>query len=270
VRHVLESARMAKEKGLALVSGLCYRYEHAKRDTLAQIHDGALGEILQMETNYYTGGLWHRGSDPSWSELEYQLRNWVYFNWLGGDHINEQHIHSLDKIMWVMQDEPPVRAIASGGRSQRIDPKYGNVYDHFNTTFEWENGVKCFSGCRQWESSSTDVSDHILGMNGTAHLQEHLINFRDGRTWHHEKQPDDNMYQNEHNELFAAIRAGEAVNDGDFMCKSTMMAIMARISAYTGKRVTWDEVWNSDLDLMPKTLEWGPMPVAPVPIPGAL
>jgi predicted dehydrogenase len=202
--------------------------------------------------------------------MEYQIRNWLYFCWLSGDHINEQHIHSLDKIAWAMGDVYPTKATASGGRVQRTDPKYGNIYDHFNTVYEWDNGVKAFSSCRQWESTSTDVSDHIFGTKGTAHIQEHRIELRDGDNWRHRGEGPDDMYQNEHNALFAAIRKGEPINNGDYMCNSTLMAIMGRISAYTGKTVKRDEVLNMDLDLQPATLEWGPMPMDPVPVPGQM
>jgi myo-inositol 2-dehydrogenase/D-chiro-inositol 1-dehydrogenase len=268
VRSVMESAKMLKEKGKCLVSGLCYRYQFSKRDIIQQIHDGKIGDILTMQTTYNTGGLWHKGRDEKWSDMEYQIRNWLYFDWLSGDHINEQHIHSLDKIMWVMKDTPPVKCTASGGRAQRTDPKYGNIYDHFNGVYEWENGVKCFNSCRQWESTSTDVTDWITGDKGTAELQSHSIQFRDGSTWNHEPKGEDNMYQNEHNALFAGIRAGEVLNDGDYMCKSTMIACMARMSAYTGKTVTWDQMMNSKLDTFPKTIAWGDNPVNPVPVPG--
>src|SRR5690606_19697950 len=115
VRHVMETCRMAREKNLNLVSGLCYRYQFAKQDVIKRVHDGAVGDIVALETKYNTGGLWHRGNSPDWTEMEYQIRNWIYFNWLSGDHINEQHIHSLDKIAWAM-NEYPVKATASGGR----------------------------------------------------------------------------------------------------------------------------------------------------------
>jgi len=268
VRHVMESCRMAKEKNVNVVSGLCYRYQFSKQATMKRIHDGEIGDIIAMETKYNTGPLWYKDRKPDWSEMEYQIRNWLYYCWLSGDHINEQHIHSLDKIAWAMGDAYPHSATASGGRIQRIDPKYGNIYDHFNTTFVWSNGVKGFSSCRQWDGSSTDVSDHIFGTKGTAHLQKALIEKRDGSKWHyHETGPDD-MYQNEHNAFFKAIRTGNTINNGDYMCKSTLMAIMARMSAYTGQTITWDQALNSKLNLTPDKIEWGDMPVAPVPRPG--
>ena len=132
VRSVMATAKLAKDKGLNLVSGLCYRYQDAKQQTIERIHDGAIGEIVTLQTTYNAGGLWHRGRKDDWSDMEWQIRNWLYFNWLTGDHITEQRIHSLDKALWAMQDRPPAKVTASGGRIVRTDPKYGNIYDHFN------------------------------------------------------------------------------------------------------------------------------------------
>jgi myo-inositol 2-dehydrogenase / D-chiro-inositol 1-dehydrogenase len=268
IRSVLATCAKAKAKNLNIVSGLCYRYQFAKQATIKQIHDGAVGDILTMQTTYNTGSLWHKGHKPEWSEMEYQLRNWLYFNWLSGDHINEQHIHSLDKIAWAMNDVYPAKATSSGGRIQRIDPKYGNVYDHFNTVYEWDNGVKAFSSCRQWDSSSTNVSDHVFGTKGTAHIQEHTIDSRKGKAWAYKKTGRDDMYQNEHNALFAAIRKGDTINNGEYMCHSTLMAIMGRMAAYTGKTVTWDEALNSKEDHTPPAYDWVDVPMAPVARPG--
>jgi predicted dehydrogenase len=200
--------------------------------------------------------------------MEYQIRNWLYFDWLSGDHIVEQHIHSLDKIAWAMGDKYPVKATSSGGRVQRTEEKFGNIYDHFNTVYEWDNGVRAFSSCRQWANADTDVSDHVFGTRGVAHIQTHNLETRDGKLWQHEKDPADDMYQNEHDELFASIRSGQPINDGEIMCNSTLLAIMARLSAYTGRSVTWDEMLKSDLDLSPAKYEWGAAPQRPVPVPG--
>jgi len=200
--------------------------------------------------------------------MEFQLRNWFYFNWLSGDHINEQHIHSLDKIAWAMNDAPPAKATSSGGRIQRTDPKYGNVYDHFNTTYEWDNGVKAFSSCRQWDNASTNVSDQIYGTKGTARVQDHTIESHKGKSWRHKKTGPDDMYQNEHNALFAAIRSGDTINNGQYMCNSNLMAIMGRMAAYTGKTVTWEEALNSKLELTPPAYDWVDVPIAPVAQPG--
>ena len=267
VRSVMASCRRAKEKDINVVTGLCYRYEFAKRETMQRVHGGEIGDILALQATYNTGALWHKGRKPEWSEMEYQMRNWLYFDWLSGDHINEQHIHSLDKLAWAM-DGYPVKATSSGGRVVRTGAEYGNIYDHFNTTYEWANGVKGFSSCRQWANADTDVSDHVFGTKGTAHLQQHRIDGHDGSVWQHKKDPADDMYQNEHDAFFAAIRSGKTINDGEIMCNSTLMAIMARMSAYTGKTIAWDAALNSSLDLSPPAHEWGDLAVRSVPRPG--
>ncbi len=266
LRRIRAASAKAKEKGLSLVSGLCYRYQFGKQETVERIHDGALGEITAMQTTYNTGGLWHRGRKPEWSEMEYQMRNWLYFAWLSGDHIAEQHIHSLDKIAWV-KGSYPVKATASGGRSQRTEEMYGNIYDHFNTVFEWEDGVKGFSSCRQWRGAASDVSDYIFGTRGTANVQAHRIEAGAWK-WRYRGEGPDNMYQNEHDAFFASIRKGEPIHDGDYMCDSTMMAIMARMSAYTGQTVTAQQVAESKLDLSPASYEWGDIEMNPIAVPG--
>ena len=268
IRSVLESCRKAKEKNLNIVSGLCYRYQFAKQETAKRLHDGAIGDIIAMECVYNTGGLWLKERKPEWSDLEYQMRNWIYFDWLSGDHISEQHIHSLDKIMWIMKDVPPKKATSSGGRVQRTGAEYGNVYDHFNTVYEWESGVKCFSSCRQWVDCSTNVSDNIFGTTGRSLFQDHVIESYGGETWKYEQTGPDDMYQNELNAFFAAIRSGNPINNGEYMCSSNLMAIMGRMAAYSGKTVTWEDALNSELSLVPETLEWGAGQKCEVAVPG--
>ncbi len=267
VRRVWAASEKAREKGLSISSGLCYRYQFAKQETFKRVHDGMIGDITALECTYNTGGLWHRGRKAEWSEMEYQMRNWLYFTWLSGDHIAEQHIHSLDKLAWAMQDDYPVKCTASGGRIVRTDEQWGNIYDHFNTVYEWGNGVKGFSSCRQWVGADANVSDFAYGTKGTAALQSHRIN-TEGEKWRYRGEGPDDMYQNEHDALFAALRAGERIDNADYMCKSTMMAIMARMSAYTGKTVTWDQAWNSEMDLSPAAYEWGDVPMRSVAQPG--
>ncbi len=265
VRHVLESGKLATEKKLSVVTGLCYRYHYAKRETMKRIHEGAIGDIVALETSYNIGGLWHRGRQPEWSDMEWQVRNWLYFTWLSGDHIVEQHIHSLDKIAWAMGSYP-VKCTASGGRIVRTEEQWGNIYDHFNTTFEWENGVRGYSSCRQWNNAVADVSDHVFGTKGRCTVQAHEITGENEWRWRSEE-PDD-MYQNEHDELFRAVRSGEPINDCEIMSHSTLMAIMARMSAYTGQSITWDQALNSQESLTPKAYEWGELAVAPIARPG--
>jgi len=269
VRSVLATSKLAAEKNLNVVSGLCYRYHHAKRDILARIHGGEIGDIVAMQTNYNTGTPWQpKDRLPEWTDMEYQNRNWYFYDWLSGDFNVEQHIHSLDKLAWAMGDEPPVKIWANGGRAVRTAEKYGNIYDHFNTVYEYANGVRAYSSCRQWDNTDTDVSDTIMGTKGIAQLQTHELTRRDGTSWKHEPKDKDDMYQNEHNEFFAAIRKGTPINNGEYMCKSTMMGIAARMAAYTGRILSWDEAWNSPLNLMPEKLEFGPLPTPPLARPG--
>ncbi|MCC7011799.1 MAG: Gfo/Idh/MocA family oxidoreductase [Planctomycetes bacterium] len=267
VRRVMAACELARQKKLAVVSGLCYRYEHKKRETIQRIHDGAIGQILAAQTTYNTGGLWHRGRQPEWTDMEWQMRNWLYFTWLSGDHIVEQHIHSLDKVAWALGGYP-LSVTASGGRAQRTDPKYGNIYDHFNSVYEFAGGVKVFSSCRQWNGASSDVSDHVFGTKGIAHLQSHAIEGENA--WRHRGKDDesDDMYQNEHDELFASIRKGEPIDNSDYMCKSTLMAIMARMAAYSGQTITWEQALNSQEDLRPASYDWTSIEAPPVAIPG--
>ena len=164
---MLETAELAKQKNLSVVSGLCYRYDLPKRELIRRVHDGAIGDILAMHVSYNTGTLWHHGRKPAWSEMEYQLRNWLYFTWLSGDFNVEQHIHSLDKAAWAMKDEPPVKATGLGGRQVRTGEEWGHIFDHMSVVYEYANGVKLFSNCRQMAGCSTDVSDHLIGTKGT-------------------------------------------------------------------------------------------------------
>ncbi len=265
VRRCMSASEKAKQKGLTLVSGLCYRYQDAKIETQQRIHEGAVGDLLALQCTYNTGGLWHHGRKADWSDMEWQMRNWLYFTWLSGDHIAEQSIHSIDKILWAAQDVPPVKATASGGRIVRIDPKYGDVYDHFNTVYEWESGIKGFHSCRQWNGTDGNVADYAIGTKGTAAIQHHRI--RGENEWRFKGKPND-MYIAEHVAMFDSIRNGKALNNGDYMCKSTLMSIMARMSAYTGKTISWEQALNSQEDLSPAAYEWGALAVRDVPRPG--
>ena len=281
VKKVMELCEKAKTKKLCVVSGLCYRYDEAKREVVAKIHDGAVGDIVSLQGMYNTGGLWVAPRQPEWSDMEWQLRNWLYFTWLSGDHIVEQHIHTIDKMLWIMKDQPPMKVTGNGGRTQRTGPEYGHVYDHFDTIYEWKVGdrpVRATCQTRQWVNVDTDVSDWAFGTKGVADVMNHKIT---GENAWKRKESKENMYDTEHKALFAAIRKGEPINDGDYMCKSTLMAIMGRMAAYTGKTIYWDKaaakadkkasaptLMENTEDLSPPSYEFGPLPVPPVAVPG--
>ncbi len=265
-RAALEASRKAKEKNLAVVSGLCWRYHHGKRETMKRVHDGAVGEIVALHTNYNTHGLWHKRREPGMSDMEWQVRNWLYFTWLSGDHIVEQHIHSLDKMAWAMHDAFPARAFGLGGRQSRTQPEFGHIFDHHAVCFEFDNGVKLFSYCRQQDGTHNDISDYILGTGGTCDVMKHAIK---GKTsWRYHGGGKDDMYQNEHDELFASIRSGKPINDGEWMTNSTLLAIMGRMATYTGQLITREMVHSSKEDLSPAKYEFGPLPTPQVARPG--
>ncbi|QDU81818.1 Putative 4,5-dihydroxyphthalate dehydrogenase [Polystyrenella longa] len=267
-RSVMESCRIAKEKGLAVVSGLCWRYHEGMRETFKRIHDGMIGDIVSMRASYNTRGLWSHERQPEWSDMEYQVRNWLYYNWLAGDHINEQHIHSIDKMAWAMQDIAPLSATGTGGRQTRTQEIYGNVYDHFAIEFVYDNDVRGYSRCRQQDGCHVDVDDQIVGTKGKVDTMRHEIKDHTGKRLWRFKGKSGNMYDVEHEELFASIRSGNPINNGEYMTKSTMMAILGRMSAYTGQEITWDQGWNSEEDLTPPAYDWTSLAVAPVPMPG--
>ena len=268
VRSVLESVRKAKEKNLSIFSGFCYRYQPAKRETVARIHEGAIGDIQVIHSSYNTQYLWNRPRQKDWSDTEFQMRNWLYYTWLSGDHYVEQHIHNIDKICWLMKDTYPVAATGLGGRQTRVEDKWGNVFDHFAVIFEYANGSRAFTNCRQIENCATDVSDHVYGTKGYAELQSHQIRPIGGEKWHFTGQ-DLDMYQSEHNELFASIRGQKAINNGESAAMSTLMGLMGRTATYTGQKVTWDFMLNKSKEsLVPEKLEFGPLPFPPVAKPG--
>ncbi len=268
VRSVIASAKLAKEKNLSLCSGFCYRYDLAKRETVKRIHAGMIGDVAAMHITYLTGPIWHRGDDPKWTPMEYQMRNWYYYTWLSGDFIVEQHCHNFDKAHWVFGDKLPVSATGVGGRQVRRDPKFGHIYDHFAVTLEYANGAKLFSACRQIPGCDGDTNDHVIGTKGSAQLMAHTVTPAGGKTWEYGDDKVKNMYQVEHDELFAGIRSGKHINDGESAAYSTLMAIMAREAAYTGKKLTWKQMLASTQNLAPKEYAWGPIPTPPVPMPG--
>ena len=253
IRSVLESSKMAEKKGLSLVSGLCWRYHHAVKETMQRILDGAIGDICSIQSNYLTSTLWHRGEQDT--EMAYQMRNWYYFTWLSGDFNVEQHVHSLDKALWAFNDEPPVRAYGLGGRQVRVEqPMWGNIYDHMAVIYEYPDGKKVHSYCRQQKGCYNMTSDELLGTKGRAIVTpKHEI---EGENPWRFRGEGGNMYVLEHEALFNSIRSGEPINNGVYMARSTMMGILGRMVCYTGKAITWDEAMASTEDLSPKTYAW--------------
>jgi predicted dehydrogenase len=268
VRRVLAAVEAAAAKKLSIVSGFCWRYNVRHRELFARLQDGAIGALRAVYTTYNTGPLAQHPRREGWSDMEWQLRNWQHFLWLAGDHIVEQAVHSLDKMAWAFGDKPPLEAVAIGGRQARTGPESGNIYDHFSATFDYPLGVKGFHMCRQIAGCSNDNSDFLFGEKGVATIRAFGDLSIDGENpWRYEGEGND-MYQQEHDELFASIRAGKPIQDGIYMTRSTLLGIMAREAAYTGQTVTWEQALNGEERLGPQTYAFGECPVSAVPIPG--
>jgi predicted dehydrogenase len=259
VRSVLATSEEASKKSLSIVSGLCWRYHDAVRETMKRVLDGAIGDVLAIQTAYNTGTLWHRVREPGWTEMQFQLRNWYYFTWLSGDHNVEQHVHSLDKAAWAMRDEPPLRAWGLGGRQVRTDPQFGNIFDHHAVVYEYAKGTPVSSYCRQMANCFSDVSDAVIGSKGRATFRSDKCRIEGEKPWRYEG-PDCNMYRAEHEAMFAAIRAGKPINNGRYMAHSTMLAILGRMVTYTGAAISWEQAIHSKEDLSPARLAWDAAP----------
>lgn len=252
VRRVLEVAKLAKEKNLAIQVGLQRRHEFRYREVIDKIHNGEIGDIILSRAYWNGGGVWIRPRKDEQSELEYQVNNWYYFNWLCGDHINEQHIHNLDVINWVMQGYP-VEAQGQGGREVRVGPDTGQIFDHHMVEFTYDGAhkPKMISQCRHIPGCWNSVSEHVHGSKGFADVSAAKIYDQKGNlTWESDKKEVSGKgWQQEHIDLFAALRAGEVPNEGEYGAKSTMTAILGRMATYSGKIVKWDDALNSDVAL---------------------
>jgi predicted dehydrogenase len=278
LRKFIQACKDAKAKNLSLVNGFCWRYFGPRRETMKRVFDGAIGKIVAIETTYNSQGVWdpRKSREECSSDMEYQMRNWYYYCWLSGDHIVEQAVHGIDTMGWVMGDKLPVKCWGVGGRQSRTDAKYGNIWDHFSIVYEYPENVRGYHHCRHWVNTPNQVKDYILGSKGTADVFGNAITgenrwrYRNSRTSGSQRASDrgPDMYQVEHDEMFAALRAGKPINNGEQAANSTLLAIMGRVAAYTGGVITPEQVLNSKLDLSPAKYEFGPNPVPPVPIPG--
>jgi predicted dehydrogenase len=271
VRSVLATCELAKTKGLSVVSGLCLRYDNGFRETVKRIHDGAIGDVVTILANDYRGGRWNKPKQSDWTEMTYQMRNWYNFTWLSGDFNVEQHVHLLDTSAWVMGDRYPVKAVGMGGRQALTGTEYGQIYDHFSVVYEYDNGARLIGSCRQQPGCVNDISADVLGSKGRSRLAEKrkgLTIDSGGSTWYYDG-PQNQMFQTEHDLLFASIRDGKPINNGEYMAKSTLLAIMGRMAAYSGQLVTWEAAMKSSVDLSPARYAWdAPPPAWEIAVPG--
>jgi predicted dehydrogenase len=270
VRSVLETCTKARSKGLSVVSGLCLRYDTSFRECVRRIHGGEIGEVVMLQANDYRSGRWAKPRQKDWSDMTYQMRNWYNFTWLSGDFNVEQHVHFLDVCAWVMNNKYPVKAMGMGGRTVLAGEQYGNIYDHFSVVYEYADGQRLVSNSRQQPGCKNDMSAHVLGTKGRALLseKENGMWIKAAKDWNFEG-PNNFLYQAEHEELFASIRSGKPINNGEYMANSTLLAIMGRMAAYTGQLVTWDMARNSKEDLRPAEYDWSvKLPDPPIAVPG--
>jgi myo-inositol 2-dehydrogenase / D-chiro-inositol 1-dehydrogenase len=271
VRDVMDTAKLAQEKNLSLVAGFCWRYSNYIQAAFEQIQKGAIGDIVAYYGTYYTSPVKPMPPESArpagMSDVEWQIQNWYNFVWTCGDGLVEQAVHTVDKVAWAFGDNPPVSCVAVGGR--QIPAHGGNIFDHMEVNYLYPNNVRAFVGQRQIEGCYNENSDYIAGTKGVATIGRGPLPRIEGQTkWTFEGVKND-MYQAEHDVLFASIRQGKPINDGQRMATSTMLAIMGRMAAYTGQQVTWDQALNSKERLFPEKLEWGmSLPVQPMPRPG--
>ncbi len=270
VRKVMEAAKLAKQKSLSIVSGFCWRYDEPKRASFGKIQDGAIGEVLTVYNAFNTGLLWSHPRKEDWKDVEFQLRNWLYYSWLSGDHIVEQAVHCIDMMSWAFGGQLPESAIGTGGRQVRTDPLFGHIYDHFAITYEYPDGKKGFHFSRQQANTATSYLVESLGTKGRAmvNCSRRVHEISGVNNWKYSG-PTNDMYQNQHDELFASIRKGTPINDGDWMSNSTLLAIMGRMAAYSGKQITWEQALNSKEKLGPDISTWDTkVPLAEIAKPG--
>lgn len=263
VRSIFESSDLAASKGLGIVAGTQRRHQNNYRETMRRIHDGAIGEITSLRAYWNQGGLWAVPRTPAMSDLEWQLRNWLYFCWISGDHILEQHIHNIDVCMWAIQ-KVPVKAVSHGGREVRTAPLYGHIYDHFATELHFDNGVVMHTYCRQIDGTVANVSEFIHGTKGTSNGASRIW----GESAYRFDGPNPNPYVQEHTHLVSSIRAGQPLNEGRQVAESSLAAIMGRLAGYTGLEVTREQALATK-SMMPANLSWDmKLEVPPVPVPG--
>jgi predicted dehydrogenase len=265
VRSVIASSELAGQKKLGIVAGSQRRHQLSYVETLKRIHDGAIGDVTGGQVYWNQGGLWAHERQPKESDLEWQIRNWLYFPWLSGDHIVEQHVHNLDVMNWVLGH--PESCVGMGGRQVRNAPVYGNIFDHFTIDYSYPNGVHVMSMCRQIDNTASNVSERFIGTKGQTDPSGWI---KGENNWRYDG-PNPNPYEQEHADLVASIRSSNPLNEGRRIAESTLIALMGRMSAYTGQEISWDEAMNSKLDLMPnedKLTMATTIPVGPVPMPG--
>ncbi|WP_437191238.1 Gfo/Idh/MocA family oxidoreductase [Planctomicrobium sp. SH527] len=277
VQRVLDASRIAKEKGLKVGVGLQRHHQKSYLELIGRLKEGEFGEVRAIRVYWNSAGVWEPRvtRDQVKSEMEYQIRNWYYYNWLCGDHICEQHIHNLDVGNWVMGGYP-VTCNGMGGREVRKEPKYGEIYDHHACEFTYEDGTVMFSQCRHIKNCWNDVSEHVHTTKGIVHLGSNprFEPFGGGKA--ERVREGGNPFQVEHDDMFAAIRKGEAYSEADNGAMSSMTSILGRMATYSGKELTMKDALEKGIGIVPTEFSWdatppvvpGPDGAYPIAIPG--
>ncbi|MHC4157446.1 MAG: Gfo/Idh/MocA family protein [Planctomycetota bacterium] len=276
IRSIIASSELAKQKGLAIVTGTQRRHQEHYLEVIKRIHNGDIGEILSAQCYWNMGDLWvervaenwNKRNALGWSDMQWQCRNWLFLTWLSGDHIVEQHVHNLDIINWALGAHP-VQCMGMGGREVRTGPEYGNIFDHFAVEYEYPNGVRVLSMCRQTAGCHELVAERVAGTKGQSYTDGSIGTIKGQKPYKYEGEAPD-PYVQEHTDLIESIREGRPLNEGKRIAESTMTAIMGRMSAYTGRALKWDWAMNaSKLNLSPSSYDFDiDLPVRPVAVPG--
>ncbi len=275
-RSILKSGKIAQQKGLSIISGTIRRSQRDCIETWRRVQEGAIGEIVSAQVLRNGSSLWHKERQKGWTDMDYMMRNWPNFCWVSGDMPLEQFIHEIDMMSWFLGDRKPQRASAVGGRARRVS---GDVYDYFSIQFLYEGGMRTNCTSRQIDGCDNELSVMVYGTEGSTNCFDTIYNPDGSVAWkypHPEADAEDQTwavkdpYVQELIRLVTAIRTGETINDAEVHVQSTLMAMMGRIAAYTGKNVTWDEIITSDLKLGPETYAFGPVPgiAEAIPLPG--
>jgi myo-inositol 2-dehydrogenase/D-chiro-inositol 1-dehydrogenase len=253
-KMVSAACELAKQKKLSVVSGLHSRHHPGYQETIKRVHDGAIGDIVAAEINFLREpyGLYRR--KPGWSEVQYQCGNQYHFTWLSGDDVVQSLVHNIDRTSWALREAVPVKAHGLGGRSTSVGEVYGNVFDHHSVVYQFANGVRMYAFCRTIDRCYNEYSDILLGSKGQCSIMACRITGEN--QWQYQAPPNapfgGNPYDLEHDTLFKAIRAGNPVNHGDYMARSTLVGVMGQMTCYTGKEITWDRINKSDFCYLPK------------------
>lgn len=270
IRAVLAAYEEANRHNLTVVAGTQRRYQTGYLQSMERIRDGALGTITSARCYWNQGSLWHRARDQNMTDVEWMIRNWLYFTWLSGDHICEQHVHNLDAVNWALGNAHPIKCVGMGGRQVRTQAHFGHIFDHFAVEYYYPNNVHVMSMCRQIDGCANNVSEAVTGTRGSwaSNVNRQYV-ITGERPWTFAHRSDNQPYEAEHVELIRSIRGSrQRINDLRQVAESTLTAIMGRMSAYTGKEVTWEQALNSQQNLLPDRLTWDtriPMPAVAVP-----